>query len=79
MREHENQVNRLAGVFYEHEEFRRRHECASAAAVAELLRLGEPVEEVAALLGVDAGRVRALKSLAQQAPPAGSDGSSESS
>ncbi|MEU4806419.1 hypothetical protein [Actinosynnema sp. NPDC023587] len=59
-------MNRLSEVFYEHEEFRRRHERASAVAVAGLLRLGEPVGDVAALLGVDVGRVRALKSLAQQ-------------
>ena len=65
LREHEKQVARLVGVFYEHDEFRRRHEYASAAAVAELLRLGESVEDVAALLGVDPGRVRTLKVLAR--------------
>ncbi|WP_433270644.1 hypothetical protein ACQPZF_10355 [Actinosynnema sp. CS-041913] len=63
LREHEKRVRRWADAFYEHEEFRARHERACAACVAELLGLGESIDGVAALLGVDVGRVRALKAL----------------
>lgn len=64
VRERENRIGRLAEVFYEQDELRRRHEVASASAVLELLALGEPVGAVASLLGVGVGRVRVLKALA---------------
>ncbi|WP_433264922.1 hypothetical protein ACQPZF_36480 [Actinosynnema sp. CS-041913] len=74
LREHEKRVRRWADAFYEHEEFRARHERACAACVAELLGLGESVDGVAALLGVDVGRVRALKALARLDAPHEPDG-----
>lgn len=73
MRERENRIGRLAELFYQHEELRRRHELASAAPVVELLALGESVGAVASLLGVGVGRVRALKALAGNASVNGTD------
>lgn len=73
VRERENRIGRLAELFYQHEELRRRHELASAAPVAELLALGESVGAVASLLGVGVGRVRALKALAGDTAVNGTD------